>query len=310
MGSGCHDNRAHPNPIKRTLLPLHHIHRTWGCLSDKQLHNTLTTQIRAATNSDKTNQIPFTWKFLILLGSLVQEPDQPTGRKPSTWPTDRLTSPIILIKGNINNLTYVNTLYTMRWFMHSCMHLKKTVFASYHWPFKYDSVLWLIVMLLSAGAILYDDNVKHWHTEAKLTFLRPSVLLQLITEACLYRSPSATGLPLRVKRSGHHQSLPPPHGHCQAPRERRRSRATQTSSPQPPEASSSHITPPRGQGLRNAQDWAHVTLTARPGSPPKLKRLTFALLERNKQRTFPLLQTHLCNGGACQDSEEHSVLCS
>lgn len=47
-------------------------------------------------------------------------------------------------------------------------------------------------------------------------------LVQLCIKACICGSPSATGFPQCVKQCGPHQSLLPPHGHCQAPGERKR----------------------------------------------------------------------------------------
>lgn len=65
--------------------------------------------------------------------------------------------------------------------------------------------------------------------------------MQLCIKACACRSPSAAGCPQCVKQCGPHQSLPPPHGHCQAPRETCKSRARQREA---------HILPPARWSLR------------------------------------------------------------
>lgn len=57
------------------------------------------------------------------------------------------------------------------------------------------------------------------HHEAMPAPSGPAIV-QLCIKACLRRSPSAAGFPQCVQQCGPHQSLLPPHGHCQAPRER------------------------------------------------------------------------------------------
>lgn len=84
----------------------------------------------------------------------------------------------------------------------------------------------MIYMQKDGDMIYCTCKTAHWHTLAKLTSSRPG-FVYLCSNACICRFPSAAGFPQCVKQSGHHQSLPPPHGHCQAPRERCKSQARQ-----------------------------------------------------------------------------------